>query len=123
MKIESSYGLVLLLQSSMMSFFLCILLYKVVHSSILEKPTDFIYFFGFTIVMILKVSVPQYFGQRIISKSEETINALYETDWYEQTIIRRKFLVTLLICNQKAFKINVWGFHDLNLEYLGLVCL
>lgn len=103
----------------MMSFFLCVLLYKVVHSSILENPTDFIYYFGFTSVMFQKVSIPQILGQRVISNSDQLKDAFYNTDWYEQSVEKRKTLVTLMIYTQKTFKINILGFYNLNLEYLG----
>jgi 7tm Odorant receptor len=113
--------MVLLVQSTLISFFLCVLVFKMIHSSIQENPSDFIYFLGFAAVMLSKISIPHYYGQQIISKSEEIVNALYEAAWYEKDGKQRKNLVLMMIRNQKTLKINVKGFYDLDLKNLGLV--
>lgn len=118
-KIESCYGSVLLLQSSSISFFICILVYRLVRST--TDPDVFIYFTGFSFVALSKISIPHYFGQRVINANEDLVNVLYSLSWYQFNRLQRKSLLTLMICSQKHVKINVMGFYDLNLDSLGKV--
>lgn len=120
-RVESCFGSTLLLQSSSISFFLCILVYGVINSSAKENPYIFIYFIGFTLLAFSKISIPHFLGQRVINQSGKLVNALYEKPWYDYNILQRKSLQTLMIYNQKCSKINVEGFYDLDFENLGKV--
>jgi hypothetical protein len=120
-KIESSFGPTLLLQSSSISFFLCILVYGVINSSAKENPYIFIYFIGFTLLAFSKISIPHFFGQRIINRSEALVDAIYEQPWYNYNNLQRKSLNALMIYNQKESVINVMGFYDLDFDNLGKV--
>lgn len=92
-----------------------------VQSSIYENPSDLIYFSGFASVMLTKVSTTHYFGQRVITRSEEVAEALYEVPWDEQDSFRRRNLVLLMAYNYVPMSINVMGFYYLDLETLGKV--
>jgi hypothetical protein len=120
-EIESAYGLVLLIECSLISFFICVLVYKMIYSSILEQPSDFIYFSGFALIMLSKISLPHIHGQKIISRSEELIDELYDHAWFENDVAQQKALVTMMIRSGKSLKINIQGFFDLDLNNLGKV--
>jgi hypothetical protein len=120
-KVESCFGPTLLLQSSSISFFLCILVYGVINSPAKENPYIFIYFIGFTLLAFSKISIPHVFGQRIINRSEALVDAIYAQPWYNYNNLQRKSLNTLMIYNQEESVINVMGFYDLDLDNLGKV--
>jgi hypothetical protein len=105
----------------MMSFFLCIMLYQTVQSSIDQNLVDGIYFGGFAIVMFSKTALTHLYGQEIKTKSEEVLNALYEVSWTEHDQQKKKDLIMLMIYNQKIMKINVMGFYDLDLKNFAKV--
>lgn len=118
---ESCFGSTLLLKSSSISFFLCILVYEILHSSILENPSRFIYFLGFALIAFSKIAIPHYFGQRVINKSEEINSILYDKPWCQYKYFQRKNMATMMTYNQVKMKINVMGFYDLDLANLGAV--
>jgi 7tm Odorant receptor len=92
-----------------------------IQSSVYKNPTDFIYFTGFAIVTLQKVATTHYCGQRIISKSEEILTALYEVSWTPQNKKMEKDLIPLMAFNQTPMKINVMGFYDLDLKNFAKV--
>lgn len=92
-----------------------------IEASLLENASDFIYFLGFAFVMLSKISLPYYFGQRVLSEGDELVNAAYNSPWYEQNTKHRKQLVTIMMNEQRGMKINVMDFFVLDLNNLGSV--
>lgn len=104
-----------------MSFFLCVLVFKMVHSSIQEKPSDFIFYLGFAFVMVSKAALPNIHGQNIRSKSEELVNELYGISWYDLNLSQKKALLILMTQSQRTLAIKVKGFFNLDLRSLKTV--
>ena len=122
-KLEHIFGPLFLIQSSMISAILCILTFKMVSASIVYDFNEFIYYFGFFLVMILKVALPCYFGQRVINESEKIFSKVYDLPWYENNLkFRRSIMIMMERCqNEIAFTIE--GFYTFDFVHLSEVCI
>ncbi|KAL7024631.1 hypothetical protein ACKWTF_013136 [Chironomus riparius] len=118
-KLEHIFGPSFLIQSSMISAFLCILTFKMVSASIVYDFNEFIYYFGFFLVMILKVALPCYFGQQVINESERIFHKVYDLPWYENNLkFRRNIMIMMERCqNEIAFTIE--GFYTFDFVHLS----
>jgi hypothetical protein len=92
-----------------------------VHSSVLEKPSDFIYFSGFALVMLSKISLPHIHGQKIIEKSEEVAEELYDVAWCGKSRAQSKDWLIMMTQNQNSFDFSIQGFYALDVKSLGAV--
>lgn len=118
-KLENCFGPALLFQSSLISIFLCILVFKMIYSSILYQFNDFIYFFGFFCVTLLKIALPCFFAQQMMTESEKLIYSVYELPWYESDRKFTKNILILLTGVQRIVKLRVQGFYDMDFVHLG----
>ena len=122
-KLEDFFGPTFLIQSSMISVFLCILTFKMVSASIVYDFNEFIYYFGFFLVMILKVALPCFFGQQVINESEKILNKVYDLPWYKSDLkFRRNILIMMGRC-QNEIGFTVEGFYTFDFVHLSEVCV
>lgn len=118
-KVENCFGPALLFQSSLISIFLCILMFKMIHSSILYEFNDFMYFFGFLCVMLLKIALPCFFAQQMSNESEKLMYAAYNLPWYESNLKFAKNILILMNGVQRIVKLRIQEFYDMDFVHLG----
>ncbi|KAG5671107.1 hypothetical protein PVAND_001321 [Polypedilum vanderplanki] len=119
-KLEFYYGPTFLIQSSMISIFLCILTFQMISATTHQNYNDFIYSFGFFIVMLMKIALPCFFSQQVIDESRKILYAVYALPWYDN--VDMKFRRTVLIMMEKCqhdITMRIQGFFDFNLVHLG----
>lgn len=89
-----------------------------IRSSFLYQFNDFIYFFGFFLVMLIKIALPCFFGQQLITESEKIMFTVYELPWYESNLKHAKALLILMtrVCVDIKFRIR--GIYDLDFMHL-----
>lgn len=120
-KVENCFGPALLFQSSLISIFLCILMFKMIHSSVIYQFNDFIYFFGFFCVMLLKIALPCFFAQQMMTESEKLVYAAYNLPWFESDRKFAKNILILMAGVQRIVKLRIHGFYDMDFIHLGSV--
>jgi hypothetical protein len=94
-----------------------------VSASIVTNTNEFLYYFGFFVVMILKVALPCFFGQQVINESEKIFDTVYDLPWYESDMkFRRNIMVMMERCqNEIAFTVE--GFYTFDFVHLSEVSL
>lgn len=117
-KLEFHFGPSFLFQSSLISIFLCILTFKMIRSSFLSKFNDFVYFFGFFLVMLLKIGLPCFFGQQMKTESEKILQALYDLPWYDFDLKIAKEVLIMMTRAKKDIQLRVRGAYDMDFMHL-----
>jgi hypothetical protein len=120
-KLDVYFGASYLIETSLIGIFLCILTFKLIIASNHYDVNEFIYFFGFAFVMLIKIALPCHFGQQIIDESDELMFTIYDLPWYESNIKFRHCVMILMERTQKCIKVRIQGLYDFDYIYFSAV--
>jgi ABC-type uncharacterized transport system fused permease/ATPase subunit len=87
-----------------------------IQASVHNQYSELVYFGSFALVVLPKILLPNYLGQRVINSSEKLITSIYETSWYEQKPLYAKYVSVMMSNCQDTIAFNVEGYFDLDLE-------
>ncbi|GAB0099014.1 Odorant receptor [Sergentomyia squamirostris] len=73
-------------------------------------------------VMMTQVFVLCYFGQMLTNSSQELLDAVYMTQWYEMTVRDQKDLLMLMMRLSRPVKVETFGFGDISIFTFVRIC-
>lgn len=70
-------------------------------------------------MMLLKIALPCFFAQQMMTESEKLMHGAYNLPWYENDRTLAKNILILMPGVQRILKLRVRGFYDMDFVHLG----
>jgi hypothetical protein len=69
--------------------------------------------------MLLKIALPCFFAQQMMTESERLVYEAYDLPWYKNDRMFAKNILILMTGVQRTVKLRVQGFYDMDFVHLG----